>query len=146
MKFSQIWSHCISLYGMRGGRKTNCVDYCHQKKVSIAPKSTNDWCQLGQDLAYHNMLFWNKALWLDGPSHVSSFNQSECFISIKLWNATLKLVHDIDSRRPLVLEANHDNNSRYYEQWYQSSAKSRQRFAWLTLTSTHPQTIRYLAL
>ena len=24
---------------------------------------------------------WNKALWLDDPSHATSFNQSECFIS-----------------------------------------------------------------
>ena len=27
------------------------------------------------------MLLWNKALWLDGRSHMTSFNQSECFIS-----------------------------------------------------------------
>ena len=39
-------------------------------------------------------LSWNKALWLDVPSHMTIFNQSECIISVKLcflWHSVLKM-------------------------------------------------------
>ena len=41
------------------------------------------------------MLCWNEAFWLAIPSHVTSFNQSECIISAQHSYTTLKLVYDI---------------------------------------------------
>ena len=38
------------------------------------------------------MLCWNKSLWLDGVSHMTRFDQSECFISTY---ALLKFVNDL---------------------------------------------------
>ena len=43
------------------------------------------------------ILLWNNASRLDVASHVTSFNQSECKISLKSNYSNLKFVHDIDS-------------------------------------------------
>ena len=44
-----------------------------------------------------NMLFWNKALWLDVGSYMTSFNQLDCFISAKLNYAKICLWHRLQS-------------------------------------------------
>ena len=41
------------------------------------------------------MLNWNKALWMDVPSYVTIFNQSECIISAYHNHCMLKFVYDI---------------------------------------------------
>ena len=46
------------------------------------------------------MLHWNIALWLDIESHLTSFNQSESFISVQRCHFTLKSVYDIVSMSP----------------------------------------------
>ena len=45
----------------------------------------------------------NKPLWLDGASHVMSFNQSECIISELRSSSTLKLLYEISSSHFHVL-------------------------------------------
>ena len=44
------------------------------------------------------MLYWNRALWLDVTSHMTSFNQSKCFISAKNSYAMLKIISGIGAR------------------------------------------------
>ena len=45
------------------------------------------------------MLRWNKAIWLDVPSHVTYFYQLECFIPALLSYATLNLFMTSTLRR-----------------------------------------------
>ena len=41
---------------------------------------------------------WKNVLWLEAANHVTSFNQSVCFISLRGSYAKLKFVHEIVSR------------------------------------------------
>ena len=62
----------------------------------------------------------NKAHQLGVPSHVTSFNQSECFISALGSYATLKFVDDINSRCYIIifihlyLQSQYENRPKYY--------------------------------